>query len=44
MAIIPDAELIITRSRQDKHRLIVASQNRCTVLAQDCEYILSGTA
>ena len=45
MAIIPDAELIITRSRQDKYRLIVASRNRCiTVLAQDCEDILLGTA
>jgi len=29
---------MITRSQQDKYRLIVASRNRCTVLAQDCKH------
>ncbi|EAQ86350.1 hypothetical protein CHGG_07603 [Chaetomium globosum CBS 148.51] len=34
VAIIPDAELLITRNSRDEHRLIVASRNRCTVLSQ----------
>ncbi|KAK4096717.1 hypothetical protein N658DRAFT_501244 [Parathielavia hyrcaniae] len=34
VAIISDAELLITRSQQNKHRLIVTSRNRCTVLSQ----------
>lgn len=37
VAVISDAELMITRSRQDKYRLIIASRNRCTILAQDCK-------
>ncbi|KAK4099567.1 hypothetical protein N658DRAFT_498272 [Parathielavia hyrcaniae] len=34
VAIISDAELLITRSQQNKYRLIVTSRNRCTVLSQ----------
>ncbi|KAK4032866.1 hypothetical protein C8A01DRAFT_20122, partial [Parachaetomium inaequale] len=34
VAIISDAELLITRNRQGKYRLIVTSRNRCTVLTQ----------
>ncbi|SPQ21533.1 b89ab809-ace2-4622-980e-e47404ee3af5 [Thermothielavioides terrestris] len=35
VAAISDAELLITRSRDDgQHRLIVTSRNRCTVLTQ----------
>ncbi|KAH6641083.1 hypothetical protein F5144DRAFT_562477 [Chaetomium tenue] len=34
VAIIPDAELLITRNSRDEHRLIVTSRNRCTVLSQ----------
>jgi hypothetical protein len=36
VAIISDAELLITRSHQDKYRLIVTSRNKCTVLTQVC--------
>ncbi|GAB1314531.1 hypothetical protein MFIFM68171_04741 [Madurella fahalii] len=32
VAMISDAELLITRSRQDKYRLIVTSRKRCTVV------------
>ncbi|KAK4142502.1 uncharacterized protein C8A04DRAFT_13220 [Dichotomopilus funicola] len=34
VAVIPDADIIITRTRDGQHRLIVTSRNRCTVLAQ----------
>ncbi|KAL2258536.1 hypothetical protein VTK26DRAFT_8125 [Humicola hyalothermophila] len=34
VAMISDAELLITRSKEDKYRLVVASRNRCTVLSQ----------
>ncbi|KAK3297356.1 uncharacterized protein B0H64DRAFT_473482 [Chaetomium fimeti] len=34
VAIISDAELLITRNSRDEHRLIVTSRNRCTVLSQ----------
>ncbi|KAK4149983.1 hypothetical protein C8A00DRAFT_46525 [Chaetomidium leptoderma] len=34
VAIISDAELLITRNQQGQYRLIVASRNRCTVLSQ----------
>ncbi|KAK0636135.1 hypothetical protein B0T17DRAFT_481035 [Bombardia bombarda] len=31
---IPDAELFIVRSQQDKFRLIIVSRNKCTILSQ----------
>ncbi|KAK4032241.1 hypothetical protein C8A01DRAFT_50919 [Parachaetomium inaequale] len=34
VAIISDAELLITCNRDNQHRLIVASRNKCTVLTQ----------
>jgi hypothetical protein len=40
VAIISDAELLITRSQQDKYRLIVTSRNRCTVLTQVCTWCI----
>ncbi|KAK4119870.1 hypothetical protein N657DRAFT_580821, partial [Parathielavia appendiculata] len=36
VAIISDAELLITRSQQDKFHLILRSRNRCTVLTSSC--------
>ncbi|KAK0739342.1 hypothetical protein B0T21DRAFT_284446 [Apiosordaria backusii] len=48
VVMIPNAELLITRDRDGKHRLIISSQNNCTILSQclsdDCFTSAQGAA